>query len=174
MKEIFKDIDGTGGQYQVSNLGRVKSLKHSKRNREDIILKPIVDHKGYYYINIYINGKHSTPRIHRLVAKAFIPNLENKPQINHIDGDKSNNSINNLEWVTNQENQIHAYKIGLKPVKAVAQFDKLGNFIKLWDSSTEASKSLNIDLSHIGQCCKHKRATAGGYKWEYPNKEDIL
>lgn len=112
MEELWKDIEGFEGLYQVSNLGNVKSLKRN------IILKPgIVAYKktkenGYYIVNL----KSKPFYIHRLVAEAFIPNPENKPQINHIDCNKRNNNVKNLEWVTREENIQHAYKNNLIPI----------------------------------------------------------
>jgi hypothetical protein len=124
MIEIWKDIQGYEGLYQISNLGNVKSLSREwkvgyggiGRNKTKI-LTPRLDRskKGRYYLRIKIskNGKEKIFLIHRLIAEAFIPNLKNKPQINHIDGDTLNNSINNLEWCTPSENMKHAFKIGL-------------------------------------------------------------
>lgn len=101
--EIWKDIEGF--DYQVSNFGRVKG-KHG-------LLKPQFDH-NYYHVTLFKKGKRFMKLIHRLVATAFIPNPNNKPQVNHIDGVKTNNNLSNLEWVTNGENQKHAFRIGLQ------------------------------------------------------------
>lgn len=98
--EIWKDIDGFDGRYQVSTWGRVRSLKG--------ILKPYENAKGYLKIGLTKNGKCHKKRVNRLVAIAFIPNPDNKPQVDHIDGNKQNNSITNLRWVTNNENQKNA------------------------------------------------------------------
>ena len=107
MKEIWKPIENYE-QYSISNLGNVYS---SKRNR---ILKPTNTTKGYVQVHLSKNGNVVNAPIHRLVAKAFIANPFNKPQVNHIDGDKHNNRVENLEWRTNSENQKHAIKLGLK------------------------------------------------------------
>lgn len=109
MEEIWKDIIGYEGLYQISNLGNVKSLprKHSPKNK---ILKPSLNNKGYLIIKLCKNKKHNQKKMHRLIASAFIPNPENKPQINHIDCVKTNNSIPNLEWCTAKENIVHAEK----------------------------------------------------------------
>jgi len=112
--EIFKDIKGYEGLYQVSNLGRVKSLPKevviynggSYKTKVKFLKPKLCNHYGYLTFNL--NGKFK--KQHRLVAEAFIPNPENKPQVNHIDSDKTNNTIDNLEWVTASENTIHAYK----------------------------------------------------------------
>lgn len=108
-------------EYQVSDLGNIKSLKWGK----EIILKPKVTTKGYLEAHFRINGKDKIFKVHRLVAMAFIPNPENKPQVNHIDGNKLNNRVDNLEWATNGENQKHAYKNGLQKSGRI-QRDRLG------------------------------------------------
>lgn len=104
--EIWKDIEGFEGRYAVSSWGRVKGL-HG-------ILTPYENHKGYLKVGLLRNGKRVKRRVHRLVAQAFIPNPENKPEINHIDGNKKNNSFSNLEWVTGEENREHFYYLGLE------------------------------------------------------------
>ena len=109
MKEIWKTIEGYT-DYQISNYGRVKSLWFKKEK----ILKLSDDTKKYLRCSILKKKVHYTTRIHRLVAQAFIPNPENKPQVNHIDGNTYNNFSYNLEWVTPSENQIHAFRIGLQ------------------------------------------------------------
>lgn len=171
MKEIWKDIKGYEGLYQVSNLGRVKS---TRRNKEKI-MKPNKGKKGYLRLNFTINYKSKSFQVHRLVAKAFIPNPGNLPEVNHIDGNKANNNIKNLEWVTSKENCNHAWNIGLNKkiygrktnLKAVAQYSLNGELIKKWDYITQASKKIQIDRTGIILCCRHKQKTAGGYKWEY-------
>jgi hypothetical protein len=103
--EIWKPISEYEGLYWVSNEGRVRSIRK--------ILKPCNVAGGYLNVVLCVNNNKSRPRIHRLVAKAFIPNLNNKPDINHIDGNKLNNNVSNLEWCTKSENALHAYKTGL-------------------------------------------------------------
>lgn len=98
--EIWKNIDGYDGRYQVSSWGRVRSING--------ILKPYENHKGYLKIGLMRDGISHKHRINRLVAMAFIPNPDNLPQVNHIDGNKQNNSVTNLEWVTNKRNAEHA------------------------------------------------------------------
>lgn len=150
------------------------------------ILKPWL-RKGYGRIEIHtIEGKKKTPSVHRLVALAFIPNPDNKPQVNHIDGDKLNNHINNLEWVTNQENHNHKMKMGLNVSlggdlhythtkekyenyhhgwKKVHQVDIEGNIINTFNSLKEASKHINRDPSNISKALNNPNKTAGGFKW---------
>lgn len=109
MIEIWKDIEGYDGLYQVSNFGRVKSFWRGGR-----IIKPSFSNCGYLCTCLCRDGKPKTCTIHRLVAAAFIPNPDGKPQVNHINGIKSDNRVENLEWATASENQRHAYAIGLK------------------------------------------------------------
>lgn len=115
MEEVWKDVIGFEGYYQVSNLGRVKRIKSEKGAQTEKTLKEYsYPSTGYFQVNLSKDSKVTHCYIHRLVAEAFILNPENKPQVNHIDGNKHNNNIDNLEWVTNQENSVHAYDMGLK------------------------------------------------------------
>ena len=102
--EIWKDIENFENLYKISNYGRVKSLRKQVK-----ILKARIDKKGYNHYAIRKDNKIYEKKAHRLVAQAFIPNPENKPQVNHLDGNKLNNYYKNLEWCTNGENQIHSY-----------------------------------------------------------------
>lgn len=122
--------------------------------------------------------------MHRLVAIAFISNPNNYPIINHIDGNKKNNKVDNLEWCTNQYNLKEAYRLGLikiskeairkggearakKLAKKICQYDLQGNFIKVWSSAHEVQRKLKINNANIIQNCKGKRNNAGGYIWKY-------
>ena len=107
--EEWRTVNNTNGLIEVSNLGRVRSLLRG----EPFVLKQGINHKGYKRVSITIDRKKKTYFVHRLVANAFIPNPKLLPQVNHIDGNKENNSVNNLEWVTNQENAVHAIENGL-------------------------------------------------------------
>ena len=116
---IWKDIKGYEGRYQISNLGQVKSLfftnnKTKKSYYREKILKQQKTRQGYMTIRLSQDSMDKTYRVHRLVAEAFIENQKNKKEVNHIDGDKQNNTVDNLEWVTRSENQIHAYKNGFQ------------------------------------------------------------
>ncbi len=113
MEEIWKDIKGYEGYYQVSNQGRVRRIKSGKSTQKGRILKTSSKFDEYSRTGLSINGKVCWLTIHRLVAEAFIPNPEKKPCVNHIDGNKRNNVVSNLEWCTYSENNRHAYRIGL-------------------------------------------------------------
>lgn len=112
MKEVWKDIKGFEGLYNVSNLGRVKSLKC----REHKILIPVTLSNGYYIVTLYIHGKRYIKLIHRLVSEAFVLNPDNLPCVNHINGIKTDNRAENLEWCTYKSNNIHAMKTGLNSI----------------------------------------------------------
>ena len=114
MVEVWKDIEGYEGKYQVSNLGRVKSLRDSHGKYRELIMTGRNESHGYLKVSLYKNGKAKGIKIHRLVAITFIPNPKNKTDINHINGIKSDNRVENLEWCTKGENLKHAYDIGLK------------------------------------------------------------
>lgn len=163
--EVWKTITGFPN-YKVSNFGRVKSLNYNGTKQEKI-LKPQKTKKGYLRVGLYYNNKYCMKAIHRLVALAFIPNPTNQPQVNHVDGNKENNAVKNLEWCSNKYNQIHSIKIGLRRFNKVSQYDKNGVFLKQWEKAIDASQELKIDLSHIGQACRGERKTAGGYIWKY-------
>lgn len=152
MEEIWKDIRGYEGLYQVSNLGRIKSLNYNNTKQEKI-LKGSQDKSGYRLAGLCKDGKVSAKRIHRLVAEAFIPKLENKTEVNHIDGNKKNNCINNLEWCDRKENMKHAAKNGLSGfkngkdninAKEILQYDLKENFIKMWHCIADIEKELGI------------------------------
>lgn len=177
MEEIWKDIKGYEGLYQISNFGRVKSLKRKTLNSKclyDKILNNRINHNGYFMIFLSKNKKIKGFRINRLVAEAFLPNPNNKPQVNHKDGNKTNNRIDNLEWCTAKHNTQHAIKNGLRTNKyhrEIVQCDLDNNLIKEWHSIKEAT-NFGFSKSGICQCCKSKRKKHKNYKWYY--KEDYF
>lgn len=174
--EIWKDVVGYEGMYQVSNLGNVKSITRNVPWRYGI--KTVVgremtkhtDKKGYLVVALSKNNIRKTKKIHRLVADAFIPNKNNLPFINHKDECKKNNHVNNLEWCNKQYNNTYGSRVERakqKLIKTVLQYDRSGFFIREWGSLTEASSTLHIHNGSISECCKGKRKTAGGYVWKY-------
>ena len=200
MKEIWKDIKGYEG-YQVSNLGRVRSLDRIDSNNhplKGVILKPYISNSGYLLVGLYKQQKRDRKLLHRLVAEAFIPNPDNKPEIDHINTIKTDNTVflnkdgsinyekTNLRWTTRKENinnqltkakmQINARKrskgkYGKKHhrSKPIIQYDKEGNFIREWDCANDVERALGISNKHIGSVCLGKRKSCGGYIWKYKN-----
>lgn len=175
MKEIWKDIPDFP-DYQVSNLGRVKNIKTG------IIKKQRINKYGYCDIKLNNKGIYKMFLVHRLVAKAFISNPNNLSEVNHIDGNKSNNYVDNLEWCTRSKNISHAYKNNLfesqkehlekihnQKCRKVIQKDLENNKIKIWNSLAQIENTLGYSRCVIGNCCLNKPhyITAYGYKWEY-------
>lgn len=112
--EIWKPVVGYETNYEVSNFGSVRSLDKRGNNYHHLLPKYLQSNKRYFYVNVSLKGKSKRKRIHRLVAEAFIPNPLNKTEVNHIDGNRYNNHVSNLEWVTSSENKLHAFKLGLR------------------------------------------------------------
>tara|TARA_R100001198_G_C5240711_1_gene218019 strand:- start:37 stop:624 length:588 start_codon:yes stop_codon:yes gene_type:complete len=178
MKEEWRDIEGFEGKYQVSDLGRVRSLDriiYNKRfnkniNRKGVVIKPRVNKAGYLSVLLYRNNK-SVPRyIHRLVAINFIKNPHMLPEVNHIDENKGNNHLDNLEWCTRSQNINHGSCIerisdGQKK-KRVAQIHKDGT-IKIWKSLTEAGSGNISKMSNISSCAKGRYKTSMKCKWVF-------
>lgn len=159
MNEKWLDIAEYEGLYQISSLGRVKSLRNNK------ILKPsLTTKKEYLGVSLCKDGKVKRFVIHRLVAKMFIDNPNNYCCVNHKDQNKTNNCVENLEWCTASYN----VKYSKKNIKKVCQYDMNDNLIKMWDSSYQAKKELKLKSARsIDQCCKGTRKTTYGYKWSY-------
>ena len=196
--EIWKPVIGFEGLYEVSSCGRVKTVPHyTKRGNsehasvKERLLKFFLSEKGYYCIKLRKDGRAIHRKVHRLVAEAFIPNPENKPQIDHIDTNKLNNEVLNLRWATPSENKNNALTRELHSRiqsqadviekcmsgreinnrktrrRAVRQYDNSGNLISEYVSMTEAQKATGIKSSFISSACSHKIHFAGGYRWEY-------
>lgn len=169
-KEIWRDIEGYEGLYQVSDQGRVKSLKRKGRRKERILK---LFYSGAGYLNVCLSdgiGGQKWYYIHRLVGETFLPKPEGNDDINHKDEDKTNNNTWNLEWVSRKENcnfGTRNERIAKANSKPVAQYAKNGTFIKAWPSAAEVKRQLGFDKSSITQVANGKRKTANGYVWKY-------
>lgn len=186
--EIWKPVVGYEGIYEVSNMGRVKSLDRLvKRNnhfdrKKGRILSPSIN-SLYPMVRLSKNGEHKSTFLHRIIAIAFIPNPNNKPQVNHIDGNKHNYSISNLEWCTQSENNAHAFATGLKFVtdkqrifmrnrevknkKSVIMINPQNGLVEKFNSIADAGNKTGIFWTNISKCCNGKQKKAGGYEWRF-------
>ena len=154
---IWKEISGYEGLYEVSDTGLVRSLKFGKKR----ILSAGKQRKGYLAVQLCKDGICKNLLIHRLVAKAFIPNPKNLKTVNHIDENKMNNNVNNLEWLSRGDNARYSRD------KLVVQLDKNGNVVATFPSSIEAERQTGINRGNICSCCCGKHKSAGGYVWRY-------
>ena len=179
MQEVWKDIKDYEGIYQISNFGRIKSLARKRiitYTTKEKILKPIKRRDGYLGFNL--RGKNISQ--HRILAQYFIPNKKDLPFVNHIDGNKANNNLKNLEWCTVSQNVLHAYYIlGHKAEAQKGKFGKnhhvskkiiqkslRGKIIKIWDSGMDAVRA-GFESSCISRCCYGKYKKHKGYIWEF-------
>lgn len=178
--EQWKDINNYEGLYQVSNFGRIRSLKREtissnqyssfKKQANEIILKQSINKHGYCSIILSKNGKNKWYSVHRLVACAFIDNSNGFKCVNHKDENKQNNNVENLEWCTHKYNNNYGTRkkrVAKATSKQVIQYDINGDFIKIWSSIIEASINTNTNRHSITSCCKKQLKIAGGYRWEY-------
>lgn len=170
-EEIWLPVKDYEEYYEVSNLGSVRSLRKTLKNNI---------RNGYCQVGLFINGNRKIVYVHRLVAVTFISNPDNKPEVNHKDGIKTNNNVFNLEWATFKENNQHAFKTGLNKgtwtgkfgienssSKPVIQLDKAGNVLSKFDGIMEANRKTGIIYQNISKCCCGERKSAGGYVWKF-------
>lgn len=193
-EEIWKPIKGYDGLYEVSNMGRVRSLdrkslvknseKKIARNIKGKVLKSVDNGHGYKLVNLAKNSKTKKFYIHRLVAETFLPNSETKLQVDHMDFNKANNKVSNLRWVSAIENIRHNiendrfYYVGHKNKGRISskgkivQFDLNMNKLNIFSNSTSASRETGVCARNILHCVNHKegRTQAGGYKWLYESE----
>lgn len=178
MQEEWKDVRGFEGYYQISNLGRVKSVERVVKKKNGTLMK--VSEKirvlsqttdNYSYVVLAKNGKNKTFLVHRLVAETFIGNPNNLPCVNHKDENKQNDCVDNLEWCTYEYNNtyknIHLRRCQDNIRRMVIQYDLDMHEIKRWDSIIEAAKFYNIQSANISACCMYRRNHCAGFKWRY-------
>ena len=163
-------------------MGRVKSLSRTRNMNlpNHKVPAPVPERIlkfgqscGYQAVTLAKDGVNRKIRVHKLVALAFIPNPDGKPEINHKDGDKHNNKVENLEWVTAKENQRHAISTGLRNDKRrrkiINQYSKDGVLLKVWHGYAEIEETLGFSRQTICNCCKGRTSTALGYIWRHPD-----
>lgn len=181
MNEIWKDIPNHEGVYQASNLGNVRSMDRTIFNAgsgcsyrvKGVILRPCRARNGYWVVNI----TRRTSYVHRLVCEAFFGPIPQGMTVNHKDGDKQNNALNNLEIVTYSQNHLHAFdilhrtptclgKLNTNASKPVAQYTPSGTLVAQYPSAREAERQTGISHKHISSCCNRSRKTTGGFSWK--------
>lgn len=196
--EIWKAVVGYEGLYEVSNIGRVQSLNRTEifsSSKGLAVTRPRIgkiiiqkDNKGYKRAYLSKGGKVKAFITHRLVAIAFISNPNNYPEINHINGIRDDNRVENLEWCTTSQNMRHAYDVlkrqispnvinvfgGDHPASTpILQYDLNGNFIREWPSAIEIQRELNVNSPNIIACCRGKQQTCGGFSWKHKFERKI-
>jgi hypothetical protein len=172
--EIYKRIEGFEHNYMVSNYGNVKTLGNGKStcplyNSERQLTKRKKSN-GYLQVKLFKDGKRNHIGIHRLVAFAFLPNDENKKEVNHKDCNKENNNVSNLEWCTSSENKLHySRNVGypLPNKKKVVQLSISNEIIKIHNSIQDAQRDTGADRASIRNVCNFTQKTAKGYKWQW-------
>jgi len=186
--EVWKAIEGYEGYYEISNLGRVKSLKRQVKTAvgyRTVTERILIYQLSYGYPRVVLRRENTDKSfvIHRLIALAFIPNPNSFPIINHINGVRNDYRIENLEWCTYSHNTKHAFETGLHDINPIIKMGKENAIkmrikvrqlkkktkesIKIYDSISDASLQTDIPISNIVEVCKGRRKSAGGYSWEY-------
>lgn len=180
--EIWKETIGFENLYKISSTGKVKSLGNGKStnplHNESKLIKTNISTRGYEKIKLFKDGKRYYFNVHRLVADNFLLEKNGKKEVNHKDGNKLNNEVNNLEWVSASENQKHAYEIGLQVArkgsnniqsKQIKQLTLDGQLVRIFGSINEIKRELGFNTFGIIKCCKKEKKynTAYKFKWKY-------
>ena len=182
--EEWRDVVGYEGRYQVSSMGRVKSLERKVRHwrggeriQKERILKPSNDRRGYLLVSLCDGEKRKTFSVHRLVCQAFHENPDNKPQVNHINEIKTDNRACNLEWCTCKQNVNHGTRTersAKSRSKPVGQYTLDGELVKIWQSPCEAGKQIGLSDSHVSKAANGKLKTAYGCIWRYVERKEKI
>ena len=178
--EEWRDVVGYEGLYQVSSMGRVKSLErkvpkgYGERTVKERILKPKTNRYGYLIVGLYAGGKRKMFFVHRLVCQAFHDNPDNKLDVNHINENKTDNRACNLEWCTRRENVNHGTRnvragkaIAKALSKPVGQYTLDGDLVKVWQSTSEVERQTGFSQGNISEVANGNRKTAHGFIWKY-------
>ena len=172
-EEVWRDIEGYDGLYQVSNQGRVKSLERKDclgRIVKERILKPGVVSDGYLFVVLCAGGKRKKFFVHRLVCQAFHKNPNNKPEVNHVNEDKADNRACNLEWCTRKENCNHGTRTersAKAQSKPIGQYTRDGELIKIWPSTAIVERQTGFSQGSIWGVANGRHKQAYGYIWKY-------
>lgn len=161
-EEKWRDVLGFEELYQVSSFGNVRTIKNG-----EVEMSQQENRNGYMTVHLRDKGVERRAMVHRLVAEAFIPNPNGFRDVNHKNGDKSDNRVENLEWTSHADNMTHSFRELGKNVRHIVQLDLDNNFIERWNSIIEASEATGICRTNIGECCRGNRKHTKGYKWKY-------
>lgn len=190
MEDKWYQVPGYEGLYEFSMPNKIKSLERTighrfggQRKYKGCMVVPLKDGHGYLRVIIAKDGVKRYFSLHRMIAMIFIPNPENKPCVNHINGNVLDNSIENLEWVTHSENNQHAFDIGLRKAPwagktgklnpssiRVSQFSLDGELIRIFDSFADIKRDIGFSTQYIRNVCRGKLEKANGFKWKYTDK----
>ena len=178
MEEIWKDVEGYEGIYQVSNLGRVKSLARliepSNGKRPywiyECIMSQYKESTGYMNVKLSKNGRHKSAFVHRLVAQAFHPNPDNLREVNHKDENKTNNRVDNLEWCSTSYNVQYGTSMQRRKKTMhvpILCYDLNGNLVKEYESLSQACEELSLGKGNLWKALNNRIHSLGGYRWKY-------